>query len=153
MRRRAVRGGVSVANDRDLLIRFVEHLEATPRPVGWIARLRRARAIRRAHAMLDWEDARQAGPTCLDSLRNAQALGWVLMWGACVVTTLVRSHHPLTVARVALILGTLAVPFGVGAWFLLVLFPKRLWQDSERQYALSLEQARALPARAGHPDP
>ena len=102
--------------------------------------------------MLNWEGARQEGPNCLHRQRNAQALGWTLMWGLSLVTILVRSHHPLTLARVAVILGTLAVPFAIGGWLLVVVLPKHLWRDSERQFARSLEQARALPAHPSRPE-
>jgi hypothetical protein len=142
-----------MADDRDLLVRLVEHLEATPRPTGWIARVRRAQAIRRARAMLEWQSSREEGPSCLEPMRNAQASGFALMWVVGGITTLVRSHHALTAGRIALVLGTLAIPCGIGVWLMFTFLPKRLWRDNERLYALSLKEARALPAPAGHPDP
>jgi hypothetical protein len=140
-----------MADDRELLIRLLEHLESTPRPRGWIARFRRTRAIRRARAMLHWDEARAEGLSCLNPMRNAQASSFAVMYVVLSVTTLVRTHHALTIGRIALILGTLAIPFGFGVWFMFTLGPKSIWRANERQYALSLDEARALSAPASRP--
>ncbi len=141
-----------MADDRELLVRWIEHLEATPRPTSWLARLRRARAIRRAHAMLEWQASRAEGPSCLEPMRNAQATSFALGWVVLSAAALIRIRHGLTVGRVALVLGSLAIPFGIGIWLWFTRVPKRIWRESERRYALALEQARALPAAPGRPD-
>jgi hypothetical protein len=141
-----------MADDRTVLIRYVAHLEMSPRPGGWMARLRRAWDIHQARGMLDWEEARQEGPAFFTEMRNTFGVGWLLMWVGTAVSALFFSHHPLTLARVGLFLGLSALPVGAGSWYLSVL-PKRFFRYSERRYATYLERARALPAPAGDPDP
>jgi len=153
MRRRVVHGGGPVADDRELLLRLLDHLEATPRTTSWLARLRCSWEIRKAHGMLGWEAARHEGPACLNQTRNALALGWSLMWVGSTASALVFRDHPLSISRLAIYLGFSAILFGVGGWCTFHLLPRRMWRDNERQYALYLDRARALPAAPGRPGP
>ena len=141
-----------MVDDQTALIRYVAHLEESPRPGGLIARLRRAWDVHQAREMLDWEDTRREGPVVFTEIRNTFGLGWLLMWGGTVVSALFFSHHPLTLARVGFVLGLSAPLFGVGIWYLSGL-PKRWFRYSERRYTTYLERARALPAQAGDPGP
>ncbi len=138
-------------DDRELLVRLVTSLEATPRPRSWHGRLRRAWEIRKAQGMLEWEQSRQEGPSCLIPIRNTMGLAWFLMWVGSVATALIRSHHPLTLARIGFLFGSTALVLGLGALYLWRL-PKRGWRANERQFAAYLDQARALPAAPGRPD-
>ena len=153
MRRRAVHGGGPVADDRELLVRLLDHLEATPRPTNWHARIRGSWEIRKAHGMLEWEAARHEGPACLNPTRNALALGWGLMWVGSTASALVFRDHPLPTSRLAIYIGFSAIVFGVVGWYTFHLLPRRMWRDNERQYALHLDRARALPAAPGRPGP
>ena len=103
--------------------------------------------------MLEWESARHEGPACLNPTRNALALGCSLMWVGSTASALVLRDHPLSISRLAIYLGFSAILFAVGGWYTFHRLPRRMWRDNERQYALYLDRARALPVAPGRPGP
>jgi hypothetical protein len=141
-----------MADDRTALIRLLDHLEESPRPVGWHARLRRAREIRKARAILEWDEAREEGPAYLRLMRNRFVWSFALLGVGLVGSGLLFGEHALTLARVIRVVGTSAVATSLSVWWAARL-PNRVWAYNERLYALYLERARALPAQAGDPDP
>ena len=152
MRQRAPQHPGHMADDRTALIRLLTLLEQSPRPEGWYARFRRAWDIRQARSMLKWDDARQDGPASLAPMRNELALGMMLLWVGSVGSAFFLSHDALTLARILRALGLSAVALVLSVWYARRA-TKYVWTRSERQYALYLERARALPAPAGDPDP
>jgi hypothetical protein len=141
-----------MTDDRTALIRLLAHVEASPRPEGWYARLRRASDIRQAHYMLEWDDDRQEGPDSLRPMRNRLAWSFTLFWIGSVGSAFLFGEHAVTVARVIRALGLSAVALPIGLWGAR-LSTKYTWALTERKHALFLERARALPAPAGNPDP
>ena len=141
-----------MTDDRTALIRFLDRLEQSPRPQCSYARLRRANEIRKARAMLQWDDAREEGPACLTPMRNQLVSGFILMWVCTIGGGLLFGEHALTLGRVLRVVGFSAVPAALSVWFVGRL-PRRVWATNERQYALYLERVRALPAQAGDADP
>jgi hypothetical protein len=137
-----------MADDRTELIRLLSHLEALPRPVGWLARYKRASDLRQAHFALEWEDDRREGPACLVPRRNGLVFGFVLVWAAPIASGLFFSHHALTLARLVPVVGVSALPVAVTIWMAFRM-TKRAWLLNERRYALYLARARALPGPAG----
>ena len=127
-----------MTDDHTAVLRLAAQIEATPRPAGWIARLRRASAIRHAEAMLDWEDARREGPAALLPMRTRLLGGFLLLWGGGTVSGLFVAHRPLHYLALSLI--PLALLLG---WALFA--AKMMWKATERDYARFLARARALP--------
>jgi hypothetical protein len=140
-----------MVNDRDALIHLLTYLEESPRPEGWRARIRRFIAIRDARRMLQWDELRDDGPAGLIPVRNHIVSGLVLLWAGCSASALIFSAHAVTIMRVIRVAGITAVPLAVGIWYYFRLM-KRVWTRNEREYALYVEKARALPAPADSRD-
>jgi hypothetical protein len=152
MRQRAIQYDRDMTDDRAALIRLLAHVEATPHPEGWYARVRRASDIRQAHYMLEWDDDRQEGPDSLRPMRKRLVWSFTLLWIGSVGSALLFGEHAVTVARVILALGLSAVALPISVWGAR-LATKYTWTITERKHALILERARALPASASNPDP
>ena len=132
-----------MTDDHTAVQRLVAEIEATPSPAGWIARLRRASAIRHAEAMLDWEDARRDGPDAMVPIRNQLVGGFFLLWLGGTASGLFLTHHHLRYLALSVVPLGLLLGWGFFA-------TKLMWRATERDYARFLARARALPAPAPH---
>jgi hypothetical protein len=128
-----------MTDDHTAVLRLVAQIEATPCQAGWIARLRRASAIRHAEAMLDWEDARRDGPNAMIPIRNQLVGGFLLLWVGGTASGLFLAHHRLRYLALSAVPLALLLGWGLFA-------TKLMWKATERDYTRFLARARALPA-------
>jgi hypothetical protein len=130
--------------DRDALIRLQRHI-ASNRPPGILAGLRWRFKLRQAEGILELEDRRRERGDLAAPWRRQMLGGTALVLGVSAISGLFFSHHALTVARAAYVLGLCAAGgLGLVGWAFWA--SRRMERSAERQYQRWLERARALPA-------
>jgi hypothetical protein len=109
-----------------------------------LAGLRWRFQLRQAEGILEWEDRRREGGDLVGPWRKQMLGGTALVLGVSAITGLFFSHHALTIARAAYVLGLCAGgALGLGGWAFWA--SRRMERGAEREYQRWLQRARALP--------